>query len=95
MNEIFDTITLKDTKNDIPLITQRILDCAYLANIEANFESGNFKFAGLTMIKDELVLFSVIVDKDTGSTKCTLSSENTVLNAILFKQLKSAIIGGS
>jgi len=93
MNELSDTLSLKDPQSEVTQVSQRVLQCAYLSPTESDYDAGRFKFAGKTMLNDELLLLSVTVDKSTGSTKLVVNSENTVLNAMLLKQLKNAIVG--
>lgn len=79
MNETTETMSFKDLSNNLPLITQRVLDCAYLTPIIVDYDNGKFKFAGKTMTDDVIVLFSVDINKDTEKAKCTVQSENTVI----------------
>jgi len=91
MNESSESISFKNVEQDLPLLTQRILDSAYLSPIVVDYDAGKFKFSGKTMIDDGPLLFAVDVDRSTGKGKCTINSENTVINSMLLKQLKKAI----
>ena len=93
MNELTDTVTLKDVNTDINNVTQRVLQCAYLSTTTTDPFNGKFQFSGRSMLNDEVVLVTILVDKSTGVAKCTINSENTVLNAMLLKALKTAIVG--
>jgi len=75
----------------VPKIPQIILETAYLSAIQTDFDSGSFKFAGRTNIDDTPILVSLEINKDAQSAKCTVNSENTVLNSMLLKQLKQAL----
>lgn len=88
-----DTVALKDVQSDESQLTQRVLQCAYLAVISTDSTSGKYQYSGRTMLKDEPLLFTVVVDRSASSAKCTIQSENTVLNSMLLKQLKGAIAG--
>src|SRR5689334_10926015 len=101
MNELNDSASLNDVQSEVALVTQRVLQCAYLSIVEgtysihkgsscspiykANYEGGKFRFAGRTTLNDSLVLFTVGVDRSTGKCSLTINSENTVLNAMLLK----------
>jgi hypothetical protein len=93
MNELSDKVTLKDAATEAGQIIQRVLQCAYLAVVSSDLLTSKFQFSGRTMLNDEVVLVSVVVDKSTGEAKCTINSENSVLNAMLLKALKPAISG--
>lgn len=95
MNELSDKVALKDAASEAGQIIQRVLQCAYLSVVSSDLDSSKFQFSGRTMLSDEVVLVSVIVDKSTGEAKCTINSENSVLNAMLLKALKPAIAGSS
>ena len=91
MNESSEVVALADA-SDVSQLTQRILTTANLATVTVDYDAGIFKFAGKTQIDDSPLLFSVEVDKTTSKAKCTISSENTVLNSMLLKSLKKAIL---
>jgi len=93
MHELSEAVTLKEPDSEITQITQRVSTCAYLSPVTVDYDAGKFTFAGKTNIDDKILLFSADVDKSTGKVKCTINSENTVLNAMLLKQLKKAILG--
>lgn len=44
------------------------------------------------MIDDSVLLVSADADKESGKVKVTVQSENTVLNDMLLKQLKKAVV---
>jgi hypothetical protein len=93
LNESSDSVTIGDASSDLQAAVQRVTEAAYLSPVAADYETGKFKFAGHTMIDDAPLLFSVDFNKDTHKAKCTVQSENTVLNPLLLKLLKTAVVG--
>jgi len=91
MHEASDNLILRGIQNLVPKIPQIILETAYLSAIQTDFDTGSFKFAGRTNIDDNPILVSLEVNKEAQSAKCTVHSENTVLNSMLLKQLKQAL----
>jgi len=92
MNEVSEFIFFKDVASDSSALTQKVLNFCYLSPIVIDMENGKFTFAGKTQIEDVPILFSVnVVDRQSGKTKISVSSENSVLNSRLLKNLQKEI----
>lgn len=95
MNESSETFELKSS-GDISVITQRVLECAYLSAVNVDYDTGKFKFAGKTMVGDNILLVSIeVVDAEAQppKVKVNVNSESTIYNPMLLKQLQKALLG--
>jgi len=87
-----EDIFFNDVKSEIRSLSQKVLACAYLSPVVTNPESGTFKFCGRTNVEDVPILLLIQVDTESGKATLSVNSENLVLNQMLAKTLKQAIL---
>jgi len=86
-------VELKDVKNALAALPQKVLSAANVAAIEVDATNGKLKFSATTLGKDQPILLTINLNPETGQGDLIVNCADSIYGTQLANKLKQELFG--